>query len=87
MTSDAAFRAKFADIKSADEAMALAKAEGYDLSQLSDDDLDQVAGGYIGENYNPYEYIVPKTPSDIVGGFVQDVIMNLIKGKPLFPTK
>ena len=43
--SDAAFRAKFADIKTEAEFMARAKAEGYDFEQLSDDELDKVAGG------------------------------------------
>ena len=43
--SDAAFRAKFADVKNEDKFMAHAKAEGYDLEMLSDDELDDVAGG------------------------------------------
>ncbi len=43
--SDEAFRAKFADVKTEDEFMARAKAEGYDFEQLSDDELDNVAGG------------------------------------------
>ncbi len=43
--SDAEFRAKFADVKTEAEFMARAKAEGYDFEQLSDDELDDVAGG------------------------------------------
>ena len=43
--SDAEFRAKFADVKTEDEFIARAKAEGYDFEQLSEDELDDVAGG------------------------------------------
>ena len=43
--SDAAFREKFAGIDSEDKLISLAKAEGYDLEQLSEKELDAVAGG------------------------------------------
>ena len=47
--SDSAFRAKFAGVKSEDEMIQRAKAEGYDFEQLSDEQLDDVAGG----RFNP----------------------------------
>ena len=48
--SDAAFKAKFKELKTDEERFALAKAEGYDIEQLgegeaSEDELDKVAGG------------------------------------------
>ena len=43
--NDAAFKAKFANLKTEDEIFSLAKAEGYNLEMLSDKDLDEVAGG------------------------------------------
>ena len=43
--SDAEFAAKFKDVENESQAIALAKAEGYDLTQLSDEDLDAIAGG------------------------------------------
>jgi predicted ribosomally synthesized peptide with nif11-like leader len=45
LESDEAFRAKFADVKTEDELLRLAKAEGYDLENLSEEELDMVAGG------------------------------------------
>ncbi|MBO6204948.1 MAG: Nif11-like leader peptide family RiPP precursor [Selenomonas sp.] len=50
---DEAFAKKFADCKSAEDFVAVAKKEGYDISaedveseqELSDDDLAKVAGG------------------------------------------
>ena len=48
--SDAAFRAKFADVADEKQLLALAKTKGYDLEQLSDDDLDMVGGGGIGDS-------------------------------------
>ena len=43
--SDATFAKKFAGIDSEDKLISLAKAEGYDLEQLSEKELDAVAGG------------------------------------------
>ena len=43
--SDAEFAAKFKGVENESQAIALAKAEGYDLEQLSDEELDNVAGG------------------------------------------
>lgn len=43
--SDEAFRSKFAGIESEDKISSTARAEGYDLEKLSDEDLDNVAGG------------------------------------------
>ena len=43
--SDVAFAEKFANLKDESAVIALAKAEGYDLEKLSEDDLDAVAGG------------------------------------------
>ena len=40
--SDAAFAAKFADVKTKDVFIKRAKAESYDLEKLSDDELDAV---------------------------------------------
>ena len=51
LQADKAFAAKFEGIDSAAKVVELAKAEGYDIStadlkmELSDDDLDAVAGG------------------------------------------
>ena len=45
MLSDKAFASKFDNVVNYDQALALAKAEGYDLEQLSEEELDQVAGG------------------------------------------
>lgn len=47
--SDAAFCAKFADKTDEKQLLALAKAEGYDLEKLSDEELDMVAAGGIGD--------------------------------------
>ena len=48
--SDAAFKAKFAGIDSEDKLLSTARAEGYDLEQISDEDLENVAGGvYDGD--------------------------------------
>ena len=46
--SDSAFRAKFAEVKSENDMIQRAKSEGYDLEQLSEYDLDNVAGGMGG---------------------------------------
>ena len=45
LKSDSDFRARFANVKSKEEAINFAKAEGYDLEKLSEDELDNVAGG------------------------------------------
>ena len=45
LESDAAFREKFKRIKTENEVIALAEVEGYDLTRLCDDELDNVAGG------------------------------------------
>lgn len=47
LESDAAFRAKFADVKDEADLVARAKAEGYDLENLSNEELDAVSGGNI----------------------------------------
>ena len=43
--SDADFAAKFKGAENESQLTALAKTEGYDLSQLDDEDLDAIAGG------------------------------------------
>ncbi len=43
--SDAAFATKFKDVQTDEQIIALAKAEGYNLEQLSEEELDNVAGG------------------------------------------
>ena len=43
--SDKAFAAKFVGIENESQIIALAKAEGYDLEQLSEYELDNVTGG------------------------------------------
>ena len=43
--NDAEFAAKFKGAKNESQLIAMAKAEGYDLTQLSKDELDNVAGG------------------------------------------
>ena len=52
--NDAEFAAKFKDVENESQAIALAKAEGYDLTQLDDEDLEAIAGGglwnWIGDN-------------------------------------
>lgn len=48
--SDEAFCAKFADMTDENQLLALAKAEGYDLEQLTDEELDMVAAGGIGDH-------------------------------------
>ncbi len=70
--SDTAFRAKFAEFDSEDKLIAAAKAEGYDLSesnfeQLSENELDEVAGRLRGPSY---------------GGFYKSIknLIELIKG-------
>ena len=45
--SDAEFAAKFKGVENESQAIALAKAEGYDLTQLSDEELDAIAGGNL----------------------------------------
>ena len=45
LESDHSFSAKFAEVKSENEFIKRARAEGYYLEQLSDDELDNVAGG------------------------------------------
>ena len=48
--SDEAFKGKFRGAKNENELIALAKTEGYDLEQLSEEELDNVAGGSaVGE--------------------------------------
>lgn len=46
-TSDKAFAMKFANAENEAQVIAIAKAEGYDLEQLSDEELDEVAAGGI----------------------------------------
>lgn len=43
--SDVAFATKFKGAQTDEQIIALAKAEGYNLEQLSEDELDNVAGG------------------------------------------
>ena len=43
--NDAEFAAKFKGAKNESQLIAMAKAEGYNLEQLSDAELDNVAGG------------------------------------------
>ena len=43
--SEADFAAKFKGAENESQLIALAKAEGYNLEQLSEDELDNVAGG------------------------------------------
>ena len=43
--SDAAFATKFKGAQTDEQIIALAKAEGYNLEQLSEEELDNVAGG------------------------------------------
>lgn len=45
LESDAAFREKFKGVKNENQLIDMAEAEGYDLTRLCDDDLDNVAGG------------------------------------------
>ncbi|MBR1646371.1 MAG: Nif11-like leader peptide family natural product precursor [Selenomonadaceae bacterium] len=43
--SDKAFAAKFVNTENEAQLIALAKAEGYDLEQLNEDELNNVSGG------------------------------------------
>ncbi|MBR5914167.1 MAG: Nif11-like leader peptide family natural product precursor [Selenomonadaceae bacterium] len=45
MESDLAFREKFRDVKDEAQLLKLARAEGYDVEKLDEEDLDAVAGG------------------------------------------
>ena len=45
LESDTTFASKFKDLENDSQIIALAKAEGYDLEQLDDEDLDAIAGG------------------------------------------
>ena len=45
MESDLAFREKFRDVKDEAQLLKLARAEGYDVEILDEEDLDVVAGG------------------------------------------
>ena len=47
ITSDKAFAMKFANAENEAQVIAIARAEGYDLEQLSDEELDAVAAGGI----------------------------------------
>ena len=51
--SDAAFKAKFAGIDSEDKLLSTARAEGYDLEQLDDEDLDMIAAGCMTWDLKP----------------------------------
>ena len=48
--SDEAFCTKFADVTDENQIFTLAKAEGYDLELLSDEELDNVAASGIGDD-------------------------------------
>jgi len=45
--SDKAFAAKFVGVENESQIIALAKAEGYDLEQLSENELEAVSGGNV----------------------------------------
>ena len=45
MESDEAFREKFRDVKDEEQLLALTRAEGYDIEQISEEDLDAISGG------------------------------------------
>ena len=59
--SDAEFAAKFKGAQTDEQLIALAKAEGYDLEQLSDDELDHVAGGC--EKCDFFDWLIEKINS------------------------
>ena len=50
--SDSTFAAKFADVKTQDELIKRAKAEGYDFEKLSEEELDAIAGGYFLDDFS-----------------------------------
>ena len=47
--SDTVFAIKFKDAETDEQIIALAKAEGYDLEQLDEEDLEAIAGGGLGD--------------------------------------
>ena len=47
INSDDEFLYKFAGINDEDKIITLARAEGYDLEQIDDEDLDMIAGGNV----------------------------------------
>ncbi|MBR6712032.1 MAG: Nif11-like leader peptide family natural product precursor [Selenomonadaceae bacterium] len=66
--SDKAFAAKFVNVENEAQIIAIAKAEGYDLEQLSDEELDMVAaGGLFGWISNGIKS---------VGGWVKDNMVD-----------
>jgi predicted ribosomally synthesized peptide with nif11-like leader len=63
LISEADFAAKFKDAKTAEEAVELAKAEGFeitvqDIKELSDEELSDVAGGN-DVNHSPCKPTLP----------------------------
>ena len=55
--SDEAFCTKFADVTDENQIFALAKAEGYDLELLSDEELDMVAAGGIFDGGGIFDWV------------------------------
>ncbi|MBR0060338.1 MAG: Nif11-like leader peptide family natural product precursor [Selenomonadaceae bacterium] len=82
--SDKAFCAKFAGKSDEKQLLALAKAEGYDLEQLTDEELDMVAGGVVfGSSIGDWIGFAVKTamftfdqPVSTVSNFVKAIADN-----------
>ncbi|MBR1779299.1 MAG: Nif11-like leader peptide family RiPP precursor [Clostridia bacterium] len=72
---DSVFRDKFANIKSTDEAISLAKEFGYDVSEeevsqdaeLNEDILEAVSGGKGKTKYTPVNLAIGEGSEIIVG--------------------
>ena len=68
MISDRDFAAKFKDVENDAQVIAIAKAEGYDLEQLDEEQLDAVAGGLRGPSYGGFYKAIKNIEQLIKGG-------------------
>ena len=83
MESDVTFREKFRDVKDEAQLLKLARAEGYDVEILDEEDLDVVAGGRgIGREKTG---ILPKA-ADKVGNAVSNAKKNIAIGSVVIGT-
>ena len=68
MLSDKKFAEKFDAVENDEQVLAIAKAEGYDLEQLDEEQLDDVAGGLRGPSYGGFYKTIKNLQQLITGG-------------------
>jgi predicted ribosomally synthesized peptide with nif11-like leader len=71
VAKDVEFASKFKDVKTAEEAVALAKAEGFEITveeikELSESDLEGIAGGNTIVGHSPVTPPSPPAIGDII---------------------